>query len=360
MRGLGDFYRYGRVTGLLIVLFPLLLVLSFAYQLAVWGIRFLYSRGVLKSLRPESRVISVGNITLGGSGKTPLTEYLARTLEPKTKVAVLLRGYRRPASGPGGQDDYSELGDEGSLLKENLGPGIIVQAGVDRAGLVRKLESGGFRGVLLLDDGFQHWRIRRDLDIVCLDASMPFGNGLLLPAGHLRETRQGLRRAGVFCLTRCDQVEPEVLQKLERILKEINPAAAVIHTIHAPEYFYDLKIKTKFKPESLTHIRSGIVCGIARPQAFVRTLEDLHLDIRWKKFFSDHHSYTRREILDFSKEALSRDIRMLVTTQKDAQRLKAWVRELDLGLDILVLRIGLRVIRGQEELDARLHSVCGF
>lgn len=360
MRSLGDFYRRGRIGLIFLLLFPLLFALSGIYFLALNIRAFGYRKGFFKSLRPQNRVISIGNITLGGSGKTPLTEYIARVLSSKARVSILLRGYKRP-SGMGEADDYALLGDEGSLLKDNLKEqGVIVQAGADRAARVVRMEKEGFQGVFLLDDGFQHWKLKRDLDIVNLDASMPFGNGWLLPAGHLREPKSSLKRAGIFCLTRCDQAEARAVADLEENLKKINPQALIVKTIHEPQYLYDLKIRTRFSLEVLRHSHAGMLCGIARPEAFEKTLQALGMDVRWKKCFDDHHVYAPKEVLAFCRQAARQNIRVLVTTQKDGQRLQSCVKNLDLGLDILVLKISIKVIRGQEELDARLRSVCGF
>ena len=360
MTSLGDFYRHGRIGVFFVLLFPLLSVLSFVYGIVLRLRVFLYDRRILPSLRPQNRLISIGNITLGGSGKTPLTEYVAGRLSSKVPVCILLRGYKRPGHRQTGSD-YPFLGDEGSLLKENLADkDVRVKAGADRAGQVLRMEKEGFRGIFLLDDGFQHWRLKRDLDIVTCDACAPFGNGRLLPAGQLREPKSHLKRADVFCLTRCDQADPQAVRDLEETLKAIQPSALIIKAIHEPQYLYDLKIRTRFSLDVLKAFPAGMICGIARPEAFEKTLRGLGAEIRWKKCFEDHHAYTPDEIRAFCRQAAKKNIRVLITTQKDGQRLAGYTRHMDLGLDILVLKIAIKVIRGQEELDARLRSVCGF
>lgn len=356
--GLGPFFRQGRITVSFVILFPLLFVLSLVYGFFVALRARFYQTGIFRSFRPESMVVSIGNITLGGSGKTPMVEFTAGLLlESGQKTAVLLRGYKRPCvKGPGNSGDYFRLGDEGSMLKENM-PGLMVRAGVDRRIVAGKLEAEGFRGFLVLDDGFQHLRVRRDLDIVCIDATRPFGNGLLLPAGHLRENKSALKRADVFCLTRSNDTDSRGLSLLEGYLRRINPGALVLRAAHEPKYFYDLKIGTRFSIEFVRNAPSATLCGIARPDTFEKTLSGLGADIRAKYFFPDHHVFTAVEMLECCRDAVRKGAQAVITTQKDAQRLKKIVKETELGIDVLVLRIGIKMINGFEEFNDRLRAL---
>jgi len=362
MKGLESFYGRGRITATYILLFPFLLVLSCVYGVVVVCAAWLYRRGVLASLRPRNPVVSIGNITLGGSGKTPLTEYAAAQLvKAGCPCAVLLRGYGRPSNGkgvaPGG---YEALGDEGSMIRENLGGKLQVLAGRDRALLVRRLEADGFRGMIILDDGFQHWRVRRDCDIVAVDAGRPFGNGLLLPAGHLRESKGALRRASIFCLTRCDQAGYEAVETLKRTLLRLNPAALVVETVHEPIGLYDLKIKTGFETNVLRDASVGLLCGIAQPGSFEKTAAGLGGKIVFRASFRDHHVYSADEVSLCCRRAREAGASLMVTTQKDAQRLERLACAADLGMDILVLKIGIRIVKNEAEFNARLRSLYPF
>jgi len=360
MKGLESFYGRGRITASYILLFPFLLLFSCIYTAVVVCITWLYRRGALASLRPKNPVISIGNITIGGSGKTPLVEYAAaRLLEAGCSVAVLLRGYGRPSAGKSSAaGGYEVLGDEGGMIQENTGGKVRVLVDPDRACLAQQLEAEGFRGVIILDDGFQHWRLSRDCDIVALDASRPFGNGLCLPAGHLREPKSALKRASIFCLTRCDQAVPQAVETLKRTLLSLNPAALVVETVHEPAGLYDLKIKTRFETRALRGVPVGIVCGIAQPASFEKTVVDLGGRVVSREFFRDHHAYRAGELALCCRRAVSAGARLIVTTQKDAQRLEGLVRAVDLGLDILVLKIGIRVVKNEAEFNARLRSLC--
>ncbi|MDD2865698.1 MAG: tetraacyldisaccharide 4'-kinase [Candidatus Omnitrophica bacterium] len=362
MKGLESFYGRGRITAAYILLFPLLLVFSCVYGVAVVCIAWLYRRGTLASLRPRNSVISIGNITLGGSGKTPLAEYAAAKLfEAGCPVAVLMRGYGRPSVKKGADaGSFEALGDEGSMIEENAGGRWRVLAGRDRAFLVRELEAGGFRGAIILDDGFQHWRVKRDCDIVAVDATRPFGNGLLLPAGHLREPRSALRRASVLCMTRCDQAAPEAVEALERTLLRLNPTALVVETVHEPAGLYDLKIKTKFDTDVLRGVPVGLVCGIAQPGSFEKTVVAMGGQVVSRAFFRDHHVYSAGDLSRCCRRAVAAGARLIVTTQKDAQRLERLARATNLGMDILVLKIGVRIRKNEAEFNARLRSLCPF
>ncbi len=362
MKGLESFYGRGRITVTYILLFPFLLFFSCIYAAGVVCMRWFYRRGILVPLRPKNPVVSIGNITIGGSGKTPLAEFTAaRLLEAGCPVAVLLRGYGRPSAGISrGAGRYEALGDEGGMIEENTGGKARVLVDPDRAGLARRLEAEGFRGIILLDDGFQHWRLKRDCDIVALDASRPFGNGLCLPAGHLREPKSALKYASIFCLTRCDQAAPQTVEALKRTLLSLNPAALVVEAVHEPVGLYDLKIKTRFETGALQGVAVGLVCGIAQPASFEKTVAGLGGRVVSRGFFRDHHVYRAGELALCCRQAVSAGARLIVTTQKDAQRLEGLARAVDFGLDILVLKIGMRIVKNEAEFNARLRSLCPF
>ncbi|MDD5019192.1 MAG: tetraacyldisaccharide 4'-kinase [Candidatus Omnitrophica bacterium] len=360
MKGLESFYVTGRLTATFILLFPLLFVLSWIYAVCLFIIKEFYRRGILRRLRPQSRVVSVGNMTLGGSGKTPLVGYVAeKILAAGCPAAVVFRGYGRPSSCAAPHlKGYQELGDEGTMTRENLAGRARVLAGPDRAALVRRLEDEGFRGVIVLDDGFQHWRLQRDLDIVAVDACRPFGNGLLLPAGPLRETRRALKRASVLCVTRSDQASPEALEHLKEILSALNPRALIAEAVHEPLGLYDVKIKTPFAVSILRGMSVGLVCGIAQPGSFEKTVVSCGARVVSRSFFRDHHVYSGDDIVQSVQAAAAKNARAILTTQKDAVRLEGFVRDKDLGMDIFVLKVGIRIRKRQEEFNARIRALC--
>src|SRR5205814_1694442 len=188
-----------------------------------------YSRGILRSARAARPVISVGNITTGGTGKTPVVRWLASRLRDQGKhVAILLRGYK--SAGAAGSDER-ELLDRLLNASTSDNP-VIVHANPDRvAGAAETLQKHPDVDVFVLDDGFQHRRLQRDFDLVLIDATNPFGFGHVLPRGLLREPLGGLGRASALLITRCDQVAHEALGQVEQKLKWFAPAAPVLHSI---------------------------------------------------------------------------------------------------------------------------------
>lgn len=359
MRGLKDFYASNRITAIAIVLSPLLLVLSIVYLVVVSVLKFFYRRGILVSYRPAAKVISVGNITLGGSGKTPLVEYLVLQLAARRhRVAALLRGYQKPRINRGvGSPDYYGMGDEASMLKEALRGSGAVFSNPDRAEQARKIDQEGRFDTIILDDGFQHWRLKRDLDIVVVDATNPFGNGYVLPLGPLREPLGALSRADIIVLSRSNEVDPRELQEIEARLKRICGAAPVVRAVHSPQYLYHAVTGQKVGFEALKGAGVGVMAGVAVPASFLRSVEGLGAKVVWKAFFDDHHEYSRSDI----KEALrgSRDMKasFLLTTEKDIVRFRGLLLQQAPALDVLVLKVAFKIVEGQERLDERLHCL---
>ena len=243
--------------------------------------------------------------------------------------------------------------DEAMVLEENL-PDVPHLQGPDRVALaaaaVTELESE----VLVLDDAFQHRRLARDLDIVLVDATDPWGHGHLLPRGLLREPPSGLKRAGVVVLTRCDQVGPADRRRLREDVTRLAPQVSVAETTHRP-------VGLSNGPEAavpLEHLHGRPVaafCGIGNPAAFRRTLRDLGIEVGAFRTFPDHHAYTRADVDDLRAWARQQPTDgVVVTTQKDLVKL----RLTDLaGRELWALRIQLHVETGQDEFDRRLEEV---
>jgi len=274
-----------------------------------------YGRGWLKAHRAGLPVISVGNITAGGTGKTPLVAWLARFLLARGhSPAILSRGY--------GQDAGLGVDDENAMLA-SLVPEAPVVVNPDRLEGARLAREHAGVDVLILDDGFQHRRIARDLDIVLLDALMPFGGGHLLPCGYLREPPGALGRADVVVLTRTDLVEPERLEEIKERVVRYAPHAAVACCVHNPCKLTEIS-RGQAGPEvplgRLAHGRWAAFCGIGNPDGFRRTLEKLGAQVAVFFAFPDHHPYRAREVERVLQAATAAGCEGVVTTQKDAAK----------------------------------------
>jgi len=301
--------------------------------------RLLYRSGLLRSHKFPVPVVSVGNLTAGGTGKTPLVEFLARWFARKNfRVAVLARGYgRSTAEGPDDEDLISEMELEN----------VVRLAGSDRVVQGRRALADYRAQLLLLDDGFQHYRIQRGLDIVAIDATAPFSNGRLLPRGLLREPASALRRADLVILTRVDQAAPADLAALRA---RVGPA---VETVHKPVHLRSLGNKKRHGLEWLKGRPVCAFCGVGNPDAFRRTLEDLGAEVVLFRPFDDHHAYTPSEIRRLNAEAQEFMVDAFVTTEKDATKLKADGFELPL----MALRVEIDITAREELLEERLLAV---
>jgi tetraacyldisaccharide 4'-kinase len=319
-------------------------VASTLYGLGVRLRNWAFDRGWKGRVQAAVPVISVGNLTLGGTGKTPCVEYVARFFrEQERRVAILSRGYGAEHG----------VNDEAMVLEENL-PDVPHLQGPDRSALahvaVEELESE----VLVLDDGFQHRRLRRDLDIVLLDATCPWGYGHLFPRGLLREPPRSLRRAHVILLTRCDQAPADSVDRLRQEATRWAPEAPVAETTHQPATWVNASRETA-PLEALRNRPVAGFCGLGNPEAFRRTLAGLGMDVSAWRTFPDHHGYTRDDVE--SLRSWARELphgTAIATTQKDLVKIR-----LDRLADkeLWALRIQLHVRAGKEALERKLLSV---
>ncbi len=319
---------------------------SIPYGIAV-GLRNLgYDRGWLKTHRVPAPVVCVGNLTVGGTGKTPFVEHIAGFYRRRdVRVAVLSRGYGAE-TGPN---------DEALVLEENL-PDVPHLQGKDRVALARSAIEELESELLVLDDGFQHRRLCRDLDLVLIDATAPWGYGRLLPRGLLRETPTGLRRAHLIALTRCDQVNEADKARLRQEVARLAPGVPVIETTHRPAEL----INSEGATAPLEKLRGSAVaafCGVGNPESFRRTLTDCGADVIAFRAYPDHHAYTRADVDDLRAWArvLPSDCHVVVT-QKDVVKLRLSL----LGdLPLWSLRIRLHVETGADELERLLEMALG-
>jgi tetraacyldisaccharide 4'-kinase len=316
---------------------------SWPYRLGVWWRNRGYDRGRRPVRRAGVPVVSVGNLTLGGTGKTPCVEYVAGFYRDRgLRAAILSRGYGVD-TGPN---------DEALVLEENL-PDVPHLQDPDRvaaaARAVEELESE----VLVLDDGFQHRRLHRDLDVVLIDSTLPPHRDRLFPRGTLREPESSLSRAGVVLLTRCDQADPADVAATRERLRARFPHLAVATSEHRPTELLGGDV-----PEPVENLRGKVVAGFAgigSPPAFRRTLETLGATVADFRAFPDHHPYTRADVDDLRAWAgrLPADA-VVATTQKDWVKLR--VPDLA-GRPLRAVRVGIAFRDGQDAFDAALARV---
>jgi tetraacyldisaccharide 4'-kinase len=334
---------------------------SLAYGAAVMGRKALYGMGVLKRKRLAAKVVCIGNLTTGGTGKTPAVLLAAHTLRQRGhNVAVLSRGYGRQNAGKdvtvlldGRQADWRSCGDEPWMIHQSLvGQGVPVLVCSDRAKSGEIAVDMYDSRVIILDDGFQHLRLHRDLDVVLINARNPFGGGRLLPLGDLREPVSALRRAQMVVITHADRVTAPELAALREEIERLHPGVQVLESAHKPDHLLDLRTEKKLP---LTHLKGKAVTalsGLGDPLSFETSLEELGATLAQKWRYADHHAYSGRD-LD-SVESLRGDL-PLVTTLKDFTRLPPDWRE-RLGGEVLVLGIKLDILKGRnawiDTLDA--------
>ncbi|MBI3991093.1 MAG: tetraacyldisaccharide 4'-kinase [Candidatus Omnitrophica bacterium] len=330
----------------------ILLFFSFLYGKLTRFIRE-KSRGRRKKL--NSKVISVGNITLGGTGKTPLVEYIARYLkEEGRKVGILSRGYGRVARHricvSGGEDiNFRIAGDEPVMLvKRN--PAIPVFVGKDRYSAGRDAERKMGIDTFILDDGFQHWRLARDLDIVVLDGLLPFGNGYLIPRGNLRVPPDFLKYADAVVITRPVKNEEWVVRIKETIC-EIKPELLVAETVYQPQALRRLGSNETVSLSYLEGKRVGVLCGIGNPSSFRSTVEWLKAKVVKEFFFIDHYPFKERDIIGCVNSCRQDGIECIVTTEKDEVRLPQMEKN---DFEIFVLEVSLKFVNGEAEFKEKI------
>ena len=316
-----------------------------------------YDRGLLAAARAGAPVISIGNVAVGGAGKTPAALAVAERLRARgRRVAILSRGYgalrtdaRVASDGRGRRLPASEAGDEPALMARRL-PDVPVLCGPRRAELAVRATDELGADALVLDDGFQHRALARDLDVVVLDAANAFGNGHLLPRGPNREPRSALRRAGLLWLSRADQARADALDALRALAREATGRAPV-ESRHAPVDVLDGALERSMGAASLRGQRVLLLSGIARPGGFRATVEGLGAVVEEERAYRDHHAFTSSELDEALGAAAAARCDAVVLTEKDAVRLPP-ERAAEPGLR--VVRIEAEVIRGAAELEAAI------
>jgi len=350
--------------------------LSRLFLLAVKGRQFLYDARILRDTTLGVQVIAIGNLTVGGTGKTPVVEKFARELKDQGRnVAVLSRGYRSkpppltrrlldkillreettpPRVVSDGRSlllDSETAGDEPFMLASNLRD-VVVLVDKDRVKSGRyAIEKFGC-DTLLLDDGFQYWKLRgRRMDIVLIDRQQPFGNEHLLPRGTLREPPSHLARASTIFITKSDGDTRALRERLARS----NPGAGIIECVHAPLYFEDVFTGERRGLELIHGRKVASLSGIAQPESFEQSLVNLHADLVYAKRFADHHRFTQQEILNAINRGKKRQAEFIVTTQKDAVRFPKLDRR---DLPIYFMRVEIRILSGAKDFQDCVRQIC--
>lgn len=322
--------------------------LAVPYGLAVAVRNAAYDHGLLHRVTAPVPVVSVGNLTLGGTGKTPLVAWIAARLAAAgRRPAIVSRGY---AARPG------ETSDEAAELAL-LVPGVRHEADRDRPAAAARAVAHG-ADVIVLDDGFQHRRLARDLDIVAIDATDPFGCGRLFPRGLLREPIAGLARAGGFVLTRADAVDPPGRAAIRRAVERARGGAAVMvwaEAVHRPAGLRLFSGATR-PLDVLRGRRIFAFAGIGNPTGFRRTLAAVGAEIAGCRWFADHHAYDEADLAQVAAAGRAAGCDLLVTTLKDLVK----VRRDDLaGCDVLAVEIAMDLVAGADEVGAAIDRAVG-
>jgi len=339
-----------------------LLPLSIPYG-AVVGVRNrLYDLGVLKTGRVDAQVVSIGNLSVGGTGKTPFVMHLTERLKRlagarKVKLGVLSRGYKGSAAGrllvsDGRRQlaDFMTAGDEPVLIAQHA-PDVVVLIDRDRLRGAEHAVADLRVKLLLLDDGFQHRRLHRDLDIVLLDAEDPLGNRLLLPAGYLREPVRSLQRADIVVLSKASGGSDELSRRAEKLQEIIKKPVLVTRMV--PKFWRRLNQSELYAPDEIAGKRTTAFAGIAKPVSFFNTVRDLGADLVETLPMSDHCPYKKRHLDYISSHFMRSKSEWMVTTAKDAVKLPPILR----FLPVYYLETDMEVVFGEGVLDQALLKV---
>ena len=333
---------------------------SVGYSGAVRLRNSLYSKGIFKSHSVNAVVISIGNITVGGTGKTPLVVWLHKYLQEKQiNCAILTRGYKTQTKGRATSYDRRATAiDEPGILAENC-PQAKVIVNPDRVAGARESINKFGAEILIMDDGFQHRRLARGLDIVTIDATQPFGYDKIFPAGLLREPVASLKRADAVVITRCDQIPENELDKLEKQLRAINPDMLITRSIHAPVSAQTIGDK-QINLDQLKGRKIFAFCGIGNPEAFLNTIKTLGAELVGSKIYDDHYHYTNACLADIYEQAEHLGADLVLTTQKDwtktISNLKSQISDSKFVLPFAYLEIEIKFLAGEDKLTNLIEN----
>ena len=337
---------------------------------------FLYGKRILLKDKPlDCFVLVVGNLTVGGTGKTPVVERFAKELVVRgLKVAILSRGYKskqdiegrsirnfffksqiqRPKVVSNGSEvlmNSEEAGDEPFMLAKNL-PGVVVITGRDRVQSGRYAIKHFHSDALILDDGFQYLSLRGKMNLLLVDQTNPFGNRFLLPRGILREPVSHLKRASYVFLTK-SETDPD-LNLLETIRKH-NREAEIIRCVHRPKFFREVNGAGKKGLSFLYESVVAVFCGIASPKGFEQIIDRMSGELRFRKRFLDHHRYEKEELDRMFQQAKNSGADIMVTTEKDAVRIPDSYQPI---IPLYYVRMEIEIIEGFEDFQEAVAGIC--
>jgi len=351
-------------------LLRLLRGISFIFAGAVVVRRFFYRIGILRRYPLGCQVISVGNITAGGTGKTPVVEIFARELQKSgRKIAILSRGYRKRElpwyqrifrenmDPPRIVSDGNRLlldsemgGDEPYMLASNL-PGVVVLVDKNRVKSGRYAVNRLKCDTLILDDGFQYWKLQNMVDVVLVDKTNPFGNGHLLPRGVLREPIRNLARADVIFITKSGGESAELREQI----RALNATAEIIECCHKPRYLQDVYTTERLSLDWLNGKTVTSLSGIATPQSFEDSLRKMGAKVIHCERYADHHRYSEQEIIDAMNRAAGLKADALLTTEKDAVRFPRFETT---PVPVYYLRVDIELLSGTESFHDTVERIC--
>jgi tetraacyldisaccharide 4'-kinase len=351
-------------------------LLSHLYGFLVQIRLFLYAKGIWQPHELGCQVISVGNLTVGGTGKTPVVEVFARELARQgRKVAILSRGYKKQEAGTGTRflnwvsfrehtqpprvvSDGKQLllnssmsGDEPYMLASNL-PDVAVLVDKNRVKSGRYAINRLGCDTLILDDGFQYLALRHRVEVLLVDRTNPFGNGHVLPRGILREPVRNLAKADFVFLTKSNGRNSEAVRQQVRSL---NPRAEIIECRHCPRYLKNLFTDEQIDLKSIEGMRIVVVSGIAAPAGFEDSLRSMGAELLECYRFADHHRYQQQEIIDLVNDAERLGAQGIVTTEKDAVRFPRLDRR---DVPIYFLRVDIEILSGEEDFHECIQRIC--
>lgn len=324
------------------IFYPLLSLASLCYGAGVRLFRTLHEKKILKRKKLPFPVVSVGNITWGGTGKTPLVEFLARKICAIRKTPLILtRGYNH---------------DEVKEFQHHM-PTVIIGVGRDRVKTAMNIKKEKRVDIAILDDGLQHAILDRDVEIVVTNSLNPFGNGQLIPRGILREPLNVLRKANIVVLTHVNLVGAEALKKLKEQVRQLAPQAQVVEAYMEPLFLYRAKNRSRLSLEKMQNKKVTTFAAVGTPRSFQLVLQRSGIKTVRNFEFLDHHEYTEKELNEIKDVSRAAGAEEIITTEKDFYRSRELITK---ALNPLVLAARLRILSGEEILTDRLLRLLGI